>query len=316
MTDVLYLVGWGRSGTTIVENILNAYDGIFSAGELHYLWERGFLEGRRCGCGQPLAECPLWAEVLRVAYGARLPDPRQVVALQQRRARIRHTRRLCDRDLDPDSDEYRHLLTQLYTAIAKVTGARLIVDSSKRPPGAAMLTRMQPEITGYLLHMVRDPRAVAYSWNRLVRQPDRADPAAVLRRHGSLGSTVHWLVWNRLAEYVARAYPEGNRRRLRYEDFVDDPYGTIQGVLDFVGYAGSAGPFVDATTVRLDANHTISGNPRRFDTGDVPISRDDAWRQQQAAVPRLVASLASLPLQRRYGYPMWVPGGGEGTHGP
>jgi hypothetical protein len=149
---------------------------------------------------------------------------------------------------------------------------------------------------------------VAYSWNRLVRQPDRADPAAVLRRHGSLGSTVHWLVWNRLAEYVARAYPAEHRRRLRYEDFVDDPYGTIRGVLDFVGHAGSGGPFVDATTVRLDANHTISGNPRRFRTGDVPISRDDAWRQQQATVPRLVASLASLPLQRRYGYPMWVPG--------
>jgi hypothetical protein len=311
LTDVLYLVGWGRSGTTIVENILNAYDGIFSAGELHYLWERGFVEGRRCGCGQLVAECPLWNEVLGVAYGPRRPDPKQVVALQQRRARIRHTRRLCDRELDPDTHEYRDLLARLYTAIAKVTRARLIVDSSKRPPGAAMLTRMQPEITGYLLHVVRDPRAVAYSWNRLIRQPDRVDPAAVLNRHGSLNSTVHWLVWNRLAEYVAQAYPATRQRRLRYEDFVADPYPTIRAVLDFVGYPGldgpSDGPFVDATTVRLAANHTISGNPRRFDTGDVPISRDDAWRRQQAAVPRLVASLTSLPLQRRYGYPMWVP---------
>ena len=37
---VLYILGWGRSGSTVLGNILGEVDGFFCAGELHYLWER------------------------------------------------------------------------------------------------------------------------------------------------------------------------------------------------------------------------------------------------------------------------------------
>jgi len=51
-TRVLYILGWGRSGSTVLGNILGEIDGFFSAGELHYLWERSLVEGRACGCGR------------------------------------------------------------------------------------------------------------------------------------------------------------------------------------------------------------------------------------------------------------------------
>lgn len=37
---VLYVIGWGRSGSTILDNVLGQLDGCFSTGELHYFWER------------------------------------------------------------------------------------------------------------------------------------------------------------------------------------------------------------------------------------------------------------------------------------
>ena len=54
---VLFLAGWGRSGTTIIDNILGEIDGFFSVGELYHLWGRGLVQERRCGCGVPPRQC-------------------------------------------------------------------------------------------------------------------------------------------------------------------------------------------------------------------------------------------------------------------
>lgn len=56
MVRVLSIVGYTRSGSTLLDSILGELDGVFSAGELHYLWERGLLEHRTCGCGDQTAQ--------------------------------------------------------------------------------------------------------------------------------------------------------------------------------------------------------------------------------------------------------------------
>ena len=63
---------------------------------------------------------------------------------------------------------------RLYRAIGEVTGARLIIDSSKVPSGAALLSHAGVE--AHLLHVVRDPRVVAYSWQRPKAHRDRPKP--------------------------------------------------------------------------------------------------------------------------------------------
>lgn len=296
---VLYIAGWGRSGTTIVDNILNSYDSVFSTGELYYLWRRGLVQGRKCGCELPVAKCRLWQEILICAYGDEQPDPKHMSDLQRRVARVRSTPSLMDDPLSADAEEYRRVHTRLYHAIAEVTGAALIVDSSKVPSGAALLPRMRG-VEPYLLHMVRDPRAVTHSWMRLTEQPDRGKPA-VMQQHQPTESTMHWLVWNTFAERLAKSYP-ARYQRLRYEDFAGAPRRTIEGLLSFAGVDPSSGPFLDDSTVRLASNHTVSGNPSRFRTGDVTLRADDRWRQEQALGPRLAVTALALPLLHRYGY--------------
>jgi glycosyltransferase involved in cell wall biosynthesis len=33
----------------------------------HYLWERGLVQGRRCGCGEPIPRCLTWSTILEKA---------------------------------------------------------------------------------------------------------------------------------------------------------------------------------------------------------------------------------------------------------
>jgi hypothetical protein len=300
MLKVLYVSAWGRSGTTIVDNVLNGYPGVFSAGELRYVWRRGLIAKQSCGCGAPVRECPLWRDVLKVAFGDALPNAREVVAMQRRITRARRTPSLLRRDWPDEARTYADLMARLYRAIGEVTGASLVVDSSKLPSEAAMLAR-RPDLETYLLHMVRDPRGVAYSWSRQKLHPDRG---TFMLQHGPAKSTVNWLAWNALAGLVSRHY-DGRFRLLRYEDLVADPRGQIESLLDLVGIPTADGPFLDRRTVRLTPNHTVSGNPGRFSVGDIEIRDDDRWRAEQPLRQRLTASTLALPMSIRYRYPVF-----------
>jgi hypothetical protein len=305
---VLYIAGWGRSGSTIIDNVLGEIDGFFSGGEIHYLWERGLIEGRKCGCGLTLNDCRIWSRVLeRLRSGAE--DPTQVVRWQQKSVRVRHAFRLARMTpararRQASLDSYTRLLGDTYGAVADVTGARVIVDSSKRPSDGAVL-HLVPGVSPYVLHLVRDPRAVAYSWQRSKAHLDSGAPAE-MRKHGTAGSTVSWTVWNAGIEVLRRSGSASNAMLLRYEDFVSNPRASIEAIVRMVGEDGSGLPFEQDDTVRLSGNHTISGNPSRFRTGAVALRSDDEWTRSQPLKDRLVATGLALPLLHRYGYPLRV----------
>jgi hypothetical protein len=307
---VLYVVGWGRSGSTILDNLLGEIDGFFSAGELTYLWKRGLLRGRRCGCGVPVARCEVWSAVLERGFGYPASgdiDPSRVVEWQEATTQLRHTWRLLRArpDEPPRSPALRAYLgatRRLYVAIAEVTGARVVVDSSKRPPDAAGL-RLMAEIPAYYLHLVRDPRAVAYSWERKKARSDSQGPAEMVT-HGPVDSTLNWVAWNAAAESLRRRVAPERWMSLRYEDFIANPRDSLVAILNFVGADSSSLPFEDDHTARLGTNHTASGNPSRFASGLVKLRSDDEWITRQARLSRLVTTTLALPLLGRYRYPM------------
>ncbi len=299
---VLYIMGWGRSGSTILDNLLGAVDGLFSMGELHYFWERSVLVGRSCGCGRPVTECEVWSKVLRAMEGS---DAREIVRWQSDAVRIRHTWKLLHADPAggaPALKAYADVTTRLYSAARDVTGARVLVDSSKRPSDAALL-QLLPEVDPYFVHLVRDPRAVAYSWKRKKAQRDTAAPAEMLM-HGTLNNAVNWTVWNLAADAVRRRAGRSRSLLLRYEDFVSRPRDSIASIAALVGEASAVLPFDDERTAHLGTNHTVSGNPSRFTTGPVQIRPDQQWITAQRLGDRVATTALTLPLLARYRYPL------------
>ena len=195
------------------------------------------------------------------------------------------------------------MVAPLYQSIGAVTGARVIIDSSKRPPDAALL-RLVPGLDVYVVHLVRDPRAVAYSWRRTRGQPDPNGPVR-LARHGTIHSTSRWVYRNAAAEAVMRAVPSDRVLRLRYESFVACPAQTVRSIMRFVGEDGPGPTFSDERTIELGINHTVSGNPSRFrpvpfesrTTGNGESANDD----DTASWPRPSRSLSSRDMDTRCG---------------
>ena len=79
---------------------------------------------------------------------------------------------------------------RLYAAIAEVSGAELVIDSSKHPSLAHCL-RWQDGVDLRVLHLVRDSRAVAYSWGRAVRRPD-TDRESYMTRYSPAVAAAQW----------------------------------------------------------------------------------------------------------------------------
>ncbi len=306
---VLSVVGAGRSGTTVLASILGEVDGFASAGELRWLWERGVVAQRPCGCGRAPTECEVWSPVIDKTLAAVERDLHgttieMVIAAQHDVARSRNLLRVL-RGVEGGRDDWaalqvvRMVTSAACAAFAEVTNARVVVDTSKRPVDAAVLAGV-PDVEHYVLHIVRDPRAVVHSWRRAKSFTTAGQTRTMGTR--SLQSTVRRWTGNCLSAEILRKRVPGSRwLHIRYEDFATAPRSSVERVLAFLGEAGEP-PFADDHTVTLHPNHIVAGNPSRFTTGAVTIKPDDEWQRNMSRRDQRLVFLSTLPLLVRYGY--------------
>lgn len=295
---ILYILGRGRGGSTVLANVIGEIPGFFSAGEVRYLWDPVVVRHSACGCGQAIDECPVWSRVLAALDDV---DLDQVVGWQHEIVKEANTLRL----LNPKRSarwhalkSYAEVTARLYKTIEHVTGCNVIVDSSKRPSYAAFI-RALGDCDPYFVHLIRDPRASAYSWH--TRRYASAHGNEVKRRN-AFDSTVRWNLLNVGSELVRRAVGGDRFLRMRYEDFVKEPIERVRDICSLIGDQCLELPFTGEHSVRLSANHTIAGNPSRFSTGDMVLRDTGEWLGGQGVAARLVSTVVALPLLRHYGY--------------
>jgi hypothetical protein len=294
--NVVFIAGPSRSGSTFLSNVLGEIDGFFNAGELIDIWDRGVLSDGTCGCGAPVSSCAVWQSVLQAAYAGQLPDLELMVKLRDSAARscyvpwyamVPSAKDRLRRRVRP----YCDAVEKLYYGIQASTGCRYIVDSSKNL-GYAHLLSLIPGLHVYILLLIRDPRATAYSWRRKKEGLWQARPAKV---------TLTWMSRNITGEAFGSGLTD-NYMRLLYEDFVRSPRPSVDRVLEFLEAPPCETPFVGGDEVELGLNHCIYGNPGRFKTGRFRVKMDDEWKTKIKKSDRLTVNLLTWPLLLRYGY--------------
>jgi len=307
--QVLYIAGAGRSGSTILHNILGQVEGYCAVGEIRYIWERGLIKNRLCGCGVPFHDCQFWLAVMEEAFGSidavdaatlfatteSFRTPHLPLTLLPGRAESRLAA-LAD---------HRRALENLYRAIQRVSGCRIIIDLSKNPAYGYLLSTL-PALDLSIVHCLRDPRAVAHSWGKpdMRFQPGDDNPDPIPPR-SPLRSALHWLSWNVAADLFVKPRV-AHVMTLKYETFVREPRQTIERIVEMAGGAGGALPFADAQTAVLERpNHSVFGNPVRFRRGNVPIALDDAWHSRLGRWDKAQVTAYTAPALWPYGYSLW-----------
>lgn len=311
-TKLLYISGYGRSGSTILANLLGAYDGFCSAGEIQAVWERPGITGDLpkldggwlCGCGAQITHCDLWSSVHKQAFGG-FGNVRYEV-FERLRKGLDNTRYApmmalpaWRRSVKKRLQKYAEAVAPLYDALHAVTGCRVLIDESKLPLLPYTLAWLEG-FELYIVHLVRDSRASAFSWKRRVERPDTLRRAHIAQ-FGTGQSALNWAARNLVAEVVGASFPR-RYMRITYEKFVACPRETVMKIFGMLGEEPSGDPFLTDHEVVLGVNHTVWGNPSRLRIGPTRLEPDEEWKSKMSWTDKWLVSSVTWPLLLRYGY--------------
>jgi hypothetical protein len=311
-TRIVFIVGMGRSGSTLLELLLGRLAGWVASGELRRYWHAESFADWICGCGRLLADCDFWGQVRAdLREGGILPDEyARFLALQHSHLRLRPTPivRLLTNARQPDDPlsplfRYQLGMSRLYGAVARAGEARVVVDSSKQPSDA-YLTTWNPEVEVFAVHLVRDPRAVAHSLSK--RVPNPLPDSEYRFRSNPLGTALRWDLRQGLSEALLKRRLGTRYMQMRYEDLVRDPATAVRSVARLAHEPNPDLGFLHDGRADFAPNHTISGSPSRLRQAAIEIHPDEAWRAKMPRHQKVLATAPALPLLKRYGYP-WRP---------
>lgn len=304
MKDLLYIMGHGYSGSTLLTFLLGSHPQIATIGELgiaEHAKRQTTPEQYLCSCQAPVRECGFWRRVHREmgerghvfdvwdsdldfrARGGGLSDV--ILRAVQRGPVLEMARSAGVRVVPGARRELARILSRIEALAETVTGikgSRIFLDSSKRPERAVFMRRIR-SFDLRVIHLVRDGRAVSWSNMKNLGLGPEAGAAS-------------WLADNRASEQARRSFPADRWMTLRYEDLCADPPGALSRIYSFAGLPPGDG----VPDFRGVEHHVIGNRMRLSSTSEIRI--DERWRtaltpDQRATVERLVA-----PLNRRYGY--------------
>jgi hypothetical protein len=298
---VLYIAGAGRSGSTLLHRILGQVKGFLPIGEARSVWRTGLLENQLCGCGEPFQDCPFWTNVISAAYGK--ADVQEILRLQNSVDRQRYVPYMLSTRWRPSPyqqrfNKYSIAIKQLYSTIKTIANCDIIVDSSKDFPYCCLLAKLE-DIDLFVVHLIRDSRAMAYSCERKRRQPGKWRETAFLLRLPVWHSAYHWTMVNILYGILKKII-NLKSITIHYEDLVERPAQEVERILAFVGSDEPSN--ITSNSVVLPSSHTLVGNPQRFVVGKVKIQGDIEWQYSMSFWKKAVVSAMTLPLLIKYGY--------------
>ncbi len=296
MSTLLYVLGSGHSGSSLLDALLGLSPDTQSTGELHRL----SLEPaeRLCSCGATLDNCPYWTsirEFIASAEHTQIETWQQYpVSAQPDSRKERVARFLARASILPAvpngfgtwkrKDQLAASNTiVLAKAIANACTIKLVVDSTKNPQRLLSLIRCEPSIDLKIVYLVRDGRAVAASRVRRTGTPWRI---AVLR----------WRLDQLKASTVIRKVKD-RVVLIRYEDYCADPLGTI----NIIRTHCNLHPLDDLQIEEGISAHMIPGNPILMDQINT-IRPDDRWMNEHGPARECWFRLIAGRVARKFGY--------------
>lgn len=294
---LIYVAGYGRSGTTLLDIALGEHPAIMGAGEVTTLARHVWDNSEYCACGQPVRDCPSWKAIVeRWMEG----EPADFLSDYRRAQKRTETLIGIGRWL-PLLGWRNHArrTLKLLRGMAAVSGRPILVDSSKLPGRAFALAAM-PGVDLIVVHVVRDGRGVAWSLLKGYERSVRDGLQRELRPKPLLYTALRWAMVNIATERLCRHVGPARSIRVRYEDFVDDPRGAIGRIVALVGERPQIGL---AQPVAFEPQHQVAGSRHRMQRS-IEMRADDKWKRDMPLAKQWLFTLLCAPLLRRYGYPL------------
>jgi hypothetical protein len=307
---ILYIAGYGRSGSTVLDIVLGSHRDIVGVGEVGNLLEDWADARARCSCTRAYADCPFWQGLFDGA-----PDPKLFRTIRRVETLASLPRLLLGLIPGQDREMYRRYHDHLFKHVASRAGKTIVLDSSKSARATVGRFLALSRLAGqdvYVLHLVRDGLAtmesvVATGSNRAIE--GRAMP----QRTSVVRATLGWASANLWAWLLGRSLGRGRYMRLHYETLVSDPAETIRQLATFLGVDPRELLERIAAGDSFEVGHLVAGNRLRWQ-GKVRLDprhlgrKGTLSRHQRVVFLALAGWLAAVLRPRRRRLAGWRAG--------
>jgi hypothetical protein len=260
---MIYIMGRGHNGSTVLDGILGNAMEIESVGELVSGLSR--YPDELVSTGETMAESAYWKKIVSRYAETSGREPVESFAWL---ARCTHPRRfstwLCAGSQHPAALKALSINTHLASAIAEVSGKPLVLDSSKEYSRGLFLCKFYPR--SKIIHLIRSPIATVHSYQkrptfkilrRSFKMRPRTAPLAICTVLCS------WSVGCLLGSIVKYLYP-ARVLTVRYEDVCVRPRQELETIGTFIGVDLSPLAATIEAKRPLAIGHNIGGNKMRF----------------------------------------------------
>lgn len=286
-------MGCGRSGTTILDIILGNHSGFLSLGELNNAMD-AWHKKETCSCGLPLRECKVWKNVGNIFFGNDSGDEHYKIAryqndIERQVSILKHILGLYDLSV---IYEYNSYIYRIFRLLKESSSAKAIIDSSKSV-GRALTLLKNAKIDVQIIHLVRDPRGVYFSFQK---------KNLITPTMNIWSLILYWNSVNLLASLIGLRFGHKKVLRVRYEDLISKTDKTIDNITDFINEDLSDVKRKLKNEEPMEMGHLASGNRIRKQKIPLKLQPDFKWIKRVKLHQQIIIDTFCLPLMIAYRY--------------
>jgi len=301
---LVYIAGYGRSGSTILDILFQQVSNVVSGGAINNIYQ-WIVDDHVCTCGSKLKDCEFWKIVLNntgfFSDGSVVEEKWEI---QKKVEELKSFGLLLFNFLPKNLvKEYRNNQQNIFNSICSVSGKKIVIDSSKSTrdcAGRALALSKYTNADVKMLHLVRDGRAVAWSAMKKGGSSERSrvTNSKILN---FLIVLVSWNITNIFVLLTKFALPKESYHLIKYEDLCANPADSIKKIGRFLEVDLSE---MDDTVINeseLSIGHNLGGNEIRFNK-QLKFKEDVDWKQNMPLIYRWLFIVLSWPVMKKIGY--------------
>lgn len=259
---IIYIMGDGRTGSTLLESILANSKNSIGIGESYRFWERFYKADSLCGCNKYIQDCELWRFVdTYLQKHIENYDVKRIRQYIKYYSNYNNSIQLVTSKLWSSELEYLvNVIAGFYRAIQLYSGKDIIIDSSKSPVWVFLISKCS-SIKLFNIHLERDLPSVASSWKKkylLKEYPDRQHFMPIKSDLNIIRTSLRIKI---LSHHVKK---NTKSLKIRYKDLCLEPTIVINEVKALTNLNLP-------TELKWEKNHAIAGNPGRKIGGEIMI---------------------------------------------
>ena len=298
---IIYIAGYSRSGSTILDILLSNHSDIFGTGELVYLFDDWLENERACTCGEVYKNCSFWRN-FKLPQEITFQEAIKIIRSVESRKQIQP---LLNEQIESATiQKYRLIQEALYNYIFETSNKNVIIDSSKTSRDMAgrfyALYKYSP-FDVYVIHLVKNGLSIVESFvkrgrNWTLEGYGKNDNFMAAR------SSLGWFFANSIAQNMGVQIPYDRFIQIKYEELLKQPESILNVIGKFLNIDMCEVIALIKNRAILNVKHHVGGNRLRLEK-EIRFDTSNKYKKIELSFyHRFIFNLIGGRFNKKLGY--------------